>query len=307
MFLYYRCVGVITAVSTPVALSAGLRNWALFNGVDIAFMSKRGSYLGQLQPNSTRVSTDTVVKQLRFRESPEAGLKLAKQIVQAKINNQVLVLRKMLRGQKREVCEAVRDRIAQMQEMSKRAGDAKKTESLLGYEGTSSKLYFEAWALFLPDSVNFTGRNRRPPKDLVNSALGYLYAVLQSECEGALRLAGLEPVLGILHADSQKRPSLTLDFMEEFRPLLVDRVVLSLVRRKQLRPEHCYPEEGGVYLNKEGKKIVVDAYEATLQRTVKGALPGFAGSWRRHILHQAQRLAQAVAKPSYDWSPVTWR
>ena len=115
--------------------------------------------------------------------------------------------------------------------------------------------------------------------------------------------------LGVLHASTDKRPSLSLDLMEEFRPLLVDRTVMALLRSRRLRPEHATVsgDGEGVWLDKDGKKALVDGYEATLQRQVKDALPGFAGTWRRHIHHQAQLLGRAIVEPDYRWSGASWR
>ena len=110
-------------------------------------------------------------------------------------------------------------------------------------------------------------------------------------------------------APTDKRPSLALDLMEQFRPLLVDQTVMALLRTRKLRPEHgvAEAEAGGVWLGSDGKKILVDAYEAASQRSVTGALPGYSGSWRRHIAHSAQMLARAIAEPDYQWSGVAWR
>ena len=99
--------------------------------------------------------------------------------------------------------------------------------------------------------------------------------------------------------------------MEQFRPLLVDQTVMALLRTRKLRPEHgvveAEAEAGGVWLGGDGKKILVDAYEAACQRSVTGALPGYLGSWRRHIAHSAQMLARAIAEPDYQCSGVAWR
>ena len=97
--------------------------------------------------------------------------------------------------------------------------------------------------------------------------------------------------------------------MEQFRPLLVDQTVMALLRTCKLRPEHgvAEAEAGGVWLGGDGKKILVDAYEAASQRSVTGALPGYSGSWRRHIAHSAQMLARAIAEPDYQWCGVAWR
>ena len=134
-------------------------------------------------------------------------------------------------------------------------------------------------------------------------------AILLSECVGALHAAGLEPSLGIAHAPTDKRPSLVLDLMAQFRPLLVDRTVMALLRTRKLRPEHgvVEAEAGRVWLGADGKKILVDACEAACQRSFTGALPGYSGSWRRHIAHSAQMVARAIVEPDYPWSGGAWR
>ncbi len=187
--------------------------------------------------------------------------------------------------------------------------DAVSIEEIMGLEGAASNVYFACVAGLLPPEVSFPCRSRRPPKDMANAALSYAYSLLLGECTAALFAAGLEPSLGVLHASTDKRPSLSLDLMEEFRPLLVDRMVFGLLRSRRLRPEHAGPSDdgAGVWLTKDGKKAVVDGYEATLQRSVKGALPGFAGPWRRHIHHSAQLLGRAILEPDYDWVGVSWR
>ena len=179
----------------------------------------------------------------------------------------------------------------------------------MGAEGAASLAYFHCLSRLVPDDVAFNGRSRRPPKDLANAALSYAYAILLAECTGALLAAGLEPSLGVLHASTDKRPSLSLDLMEEFRPLLVDRTVMALLRSRRLRPEHATASDDGegTWLSRDGKKALVDGYEATLQRQVKGALPGFAGTWRRHIHHAAQLLGRAITEPGYQWAGTSWR
>lgn len=182
-------------------------------------------------------------------------------------------------------------------------------DEVMGIEGACSNAYFDALAGCVAADVTFDGRSRRLPRDLPNAALSYGYAILLPECVGALHAAGLEPSLGIAHAPTDKRPSLALDLMEQFRPLLVDQTVMALLRTRKLRPELgvVEAEAGGVWLGGDGKKILVDAYEAACQRSVTGALPGYSGSWRRHIAHSAQMLARAIAEPNYQWSGVAWR
>ena len=163
-------------------------------------------------------------------------------------------------------------------------------------------------------AVTFDGRSRRPPRDLPNAALSYGYAIFLSECVGVLHAAGIEPSLGIAHTPTEKRSSLALDLMEQFRPHLVDQTVMVLLRTRRLWPEHAIAEAGagggvkawGVWLGGDGKRILVDAYEAACQRSITGALPGYSGAWRRHIAQSAQMLARPIAEPDYQWQVITW-
>lgn len=203
----------------------------------------------------------------------------------------------------------VADTTAHMHAWRSSLTDARTLDESMGNEGACSNAYFDALSACVPADVTFDGRSRRPPRDLPNAALSYGYAILLSECIGALHAGGLEPSLGIAHAPTDKRPSLALDLMEQFRPLLVDQTVMALLRTRKLRLERgvVEAEAGRVWLGSDGKKILVNAYEAACQRSVTGALPGYSGSWRRHIAHSAQMLARAIAEPDYPWSRVAWR
>ena len=321
-----------------VGLSAGARSWALYNDIDVLCLSRRGTYLGQLAGPRSTANAQRLLRQAEFAADEEARLPLARNIVRAKLRNQLHVLHRLARREREgsadgsagatmgggmEVCgnagAALADRrigvvgleaaCRDIRYIMADLPDAASVEEIMGMEGAASNVYFACVAGLLPPEVSFPCRSRRPPKDMANAALSYAYSLLLGECTAALFAAGLEPSLGVLHASTDKRPSLSLDLMEEFRPLLVDRMVFGLLRSRRLRPEHAGPSDdgAGVWLNKDGKKTVVDGYEATLQRSVKGALPGFAGPWRRHIHHSAQLLGRAILEPGYDWVGVSWR
>ncbi|OLO51685.1 CRISPR-associated endonuclease Cas1 [Actinomyces oris] len=289
-----------------VGLSSGARSWALYNDIDVIFLSRHGGYLGQLAGPRSTASARRLLTQASFATDDDARLPLARAIVRAKMRHQVSVLHRTGRRSRGSGVETPCTTIRQLAADAEQAADV---DELMGLEGAASTAYFSCLSGLVPPEVAFDGRSRRPPKDLANAALSYAYAILLAECTGALLAAGLEPSLGVLHASTDKRPSLSLDLMEEFRPLLVDRTVLSLLRSKRLRPEHATtsPDGEGVWLNSKGKKTLVDGYEATLQRQVKGAMPGFSGTWRRHIHHGAQLLGRAITEPGYEWTGASWR
>ena len=293
-------------LSGNVGLSAGARSWAMRSGVDVVCLSRRGSYQGTLIGANRGAHASRLLAQVALTGDHERRVRLAASLIGAKIRGQIHVLTRIAR---REETVHVADTTAHMHAWRRSLAGARTLDEIMGIEGACSNAYFDALAACVPADVTFDGRSRRPPRDLPNAALSYGYAILLSECVGALHAAGLEPSLGVAHAPTDKRPSLALDLMEQFRPLLVDQTVMALLRTRKLRPEHgvVEAEAGGVWLGGDGKKILVDAYEAACQRAVTGALPGYSGSWRRHIAHSAQMLARAIAEPDYQWSGVAWR
>ena len=293
-------------LSGNVGLSAGARSWAMRSGVDVVCLSRRGSYQGTLIGANRGAHASRLLAQVALTGDHERRVRLAASLIGAKIRGQIHVLTCIAR---RDRAVHVADTTPHMHARRRSLAGARTLDEVMGIEGACSNAYFDALAGCVPADVTFDGRSRRPPRDLPNAALSYRCAILLSECVGALHAAGLEPSLGIAHAPTDKRPSLALDLMEQFRPLLVDQTFTALLRTRKLRPEHgvVEAEAGGVWLGSDGKKILVDAYEAACQRSVTGALPGFSGPWRRHIAHSAQMLARAIAEPDYPWSGVAWR
>jgi CRISPR-associated protein Cas1 len=143
----------------------------------------------------------------------------------------------------------------------------KTTDNVRGIEGQAAALYFELFGLMIaapPEEFSFRLRTRRPPRDRVNALLSFLYALLTADCTAACEGVGLDPQFGYLHVLRPGRPSLALDLMEEFRSCLVDRLVLTLINRKQIRPEHFEQRDAAgesVLLTEAGRKIVLTAYQ----------------------------------------------
>lgn len=288
-----------------VGVSAGLRNWALSTGVDLVFCSQRGNYLGQaVSGHAGRVQR--LRRQLARTEDPEQYLPVARSIVDAKIGKQAVLLQRLTR---REQARDLSQAVASMRGYAAMVPQATDRSDVMGLEGAAARAYFHAWAAVLPAEVGFSGRNRRPPLDVINSGLSFGYAVLLSEAVAALAAAGLEPAVGFLHTERDGRPSLVLDLMEEFRPLVVDQVVMELVRRDRLGPEHGHRDEqrGGVSLTRAGREALLDGYERRMLTVTRGALPGFSGSMRRHLHRQAQVLAAWVDGIGPGFVGLSWR
>ncbi len=289
-----------------VGISAGLRSWTLASDVDLVFLSRRGAYLGNAWPAVGERRISRLRAQLTTADDGERTLQFARAVVSAKAGKQKILLQRLSR---RDGHELVAEAVRHIDHLLAMLPDCTTRDEVMGIEGAAAREYFAALGHVVPEDLRFDGRSRQPPEDVINSALSYSYAIVLAEAVSALCAAGLEPAVGMLHAEQDRRPSLALDLMEEFRPLVIDQVVIAAARRAELRPEHGHRDEGGhgVLLTKAGREILVSGYERRMLQQTRGALPGMSGSMRRHLYRQAQRIAAYVADPDATWTGLSWR
>jgi CRISPR-associated protein Cas1 len=289
-----------------VGISAGLRSWALASDIDLVFLSRRGGYLGHAWAAAGEHRMARLRAQLAVADDPARLLTFARAVVAAKVRKQVVLLQ---RSGRRDNAEVVSDAVGQMEQLLAMVPDCGTREELMGMEGAAAREHFAALGQIVPEGLRFAGRSRQPPADVINAALSYGYAIVLGEAVSALCAAGLDPAIGLLHTEQERRPSLALDLMEEFRPLIVDQVVVAAARRGELRPEHGHREESlhGVLLTKAGREILVGGYERRMLQHTRGALPGLSGSLRRHLYRQAERLAANMHDPQASWTGLSWR
>lgn len=286
-----------------VGLSAGARSWALYSAIDVVLLSRRGSFLGWLDSSGLR-NVQQRRAQYAATGDDERRVEVGRRVVGGKLANQAaLLLRYARRASGAEATEAAGeiDRYAAQLPQANTVGE------LMGLEGIASRRYFAAVATLLP--VEFPGRQRNPPPDVVNAALSYGYAVLLGEAVSSCASAGLDPGAGFLHGDDARRPSLALDLMEEFRPHIVDTAVLELVRRGHLdsgdvRPD---PHRPGVLLTEAARRRLLAALEDRLLSVAHHTPSGLRLTRRRHIYAQGAQLARCVSDTTYQYEPARWR
>lgn len=286
-----------------VGFSAGTRSWALANGISVTLLSRRGSYLGAL------VSGATDARLLRAQlaastPGSELSLSVARQIIDGKLQNQHTLLSRFVDPDSATV---VSESQAQMKQLLVHIDSCSTPSELLGTEGMAARFYWEAVGALVPSGI-FEGRASRPPPDVVNAALGYGYAILAGECTTACRIAGLDPSFGLLHAESGRRPSLALDLMEEFRPLVVDQVVVELCRRDTLSPDQVRADtaRGGVLLTEKGRRALVAGIEDRLLTVSHHVATRTKLTYRRQIQVQARSLVRAILNGE-PYQAVLWR
>jgi CRISPR-associated protein Cas1 len=180
-------------------------------------------------------------------------------------------------------------------------------DALLGLEGQATRAYFEAWANLLPEPWTFDHRNRRPPRDPVNALLSLGYSLLTKDVTSALLVAGLDPWVGYYHTMKYGRPALALDVMEEFRPVLVDTLVVSLLSRRRLSPEDFEQRGQAVLLTDSGRKTFFRAYEARKNELARHPVFHYEISYVRAMETQARFLAKVIQHDLPAYRAYRWR
>jgi len=248
-----------------------------------------GRLRGQLTPPKAK-NVYLRMGQYDLARSEERCLAIAREIVAAKIENSVAVLRRYRANHPEAIGEEA------LAPLDRAAGEAKSgssIESLRGIEGSAAAAYLGLLADTVPTELRFEGRSRRPPGDPVNSLLSFGYVLVGNELQSLLDAMGFDPYIGFYHQLDYGRPSLALDLLEELRAPLVDRFTAKVLNQGTLtRDDFVSSPQGGVYLGQEAKRTFFAAWEQELASPF--ALGEEELSFREVFRRQAGRLARAV-------------
>jgi len=242
------------------------------NGVGISFLTENGRFLARVQGP---VSGNVLLRreQYRLADNQDYSAKMAKSFVIGKVANSRTVLQRALRDHAGKLDEGdLRRSVADINRSLQSLELNQPLDSVRGLEGDAAHNYFSAFDHLIvaqKETFTFQERNRRPPLDNVNCLLSFLYTLLMHDCRSALESVGLDPAVGFLHRDRPGRPGLALDIMEEFRPLLADRLVLSLINLRQVQNKGFNKTEAGaVMMSDETRKALLVAYQERKQEEI---------------------------------------
>lgn len=248
-----------------VTVSSDLLHRCASDGRTVTWISRNGRFLARA--NGPQSGNPLLrLAQARAFDDSERRCAIARAIVAGKLHNYRQLLLRAARdcdgSRQRQLRDVAASHAAALGEL----GAARDLTAILGIEGRAARDYFQSLPLLAPEAP--PGRTRRPPLDPVNCLLSFGYALLRVAVHGALEQVGLDPYLGYLHGVRPGKPALALDLMEEFRPLLVDRLVLTLVNRGQIRPSYTQTVPGGaVQLTDEGRRFFLEQWSAARERT----------------------------------------
>jgi CRISP-associated protein Cas1 len=239
---------------SPAAISE-----LIIRKIPLTYLSINGKYIASLEPD---MGKNIFVRNAQWKAAGETpqSIHVTQGFVRGKLKN---YRQSLLLAQRRYDLD-LNSGITQLSHAITSLEPAKSINTIRGYEGAGSAAYFGCFhQLIRVDNFSFSTRNRRPPTDPVNSLLSLGYSLLRHDIQGAVNIVGFDPYLGYLHTERYGRPSLALDLMEEFRPLIVDAVVLSAINRRMLSPKDFItePVSGAVSLTKEGLHTFLRLYQ----------------------------------------------
>lgn len=257
-----------------VSASAPLMGLCAERGVALAFLTEWGKFLARVHGP---VSGNVLLRRQQYRWADDSTQTshLSRVMVAAKIANSRIVLQRALRDRPKaegsQSLQAAADHLSTLQRsVLNRDGN---TDSIRGIEGAAAKAYFDVFDHLIThkdSAFRFINRNRRPPLDAVNALLSFVYTLLAGDVEAALECVGLDPAVGFLHRDRPGRAGLALDLMEELRPFLADRLVLSLINRKQVSANgFTATESGAVTMDDTTRKAVLVAWQERKRDTLR--------------------------------------
>jgi len=281
------------------------------NQVGIAFLSERGKFLAKVV-GKTSGNVRLRREQYRRTDDEEAAVAVARHMIGAKIANCRAVLTRSVRDHGDKIdADAVRTSAATLARAGRDALTETSLDRLRGIEGDAAKHYFTVFGQLVTvnqEQFAFSERNRRPPLDPMNALLSFLYVLLAHDVECALECVGLDPQVGFLHRERPGRASLALDLMEELRPVLADRLALSLVNRRQVKPNGFTTQDGGAVLMDDAtRRTVLKSYQERkrddlrhpfLKETVQLGMIPFT---------QALLLARHLRGDTREYAPFAWR
>lgn len=294
-----------------VSMTSPLLARCAADGRSVVYLRGNGKFQYRIEgPRSGNVLLRTA--QHRAQNDADHAGKIVQAIVAGKIyNSRQTLLRCARETEDVDKKESLQQTAHHMHRDLQRLPDIFDINSLRGIEGINAKRYFAQFNNRIKaqdDCFSFTSRSRRPPRDPLNALLSFLYMLLLSDCTGAVEGVGLDPQVGFLHTLRPGRPSLALDLVEELRPVLADRLALTLVNRQQLQREHFeFMPGGAVHLNKKGKKIVISAYQQRKKDVITHQMLKEKMPIGLLVHVQARLLARAIRRDRVEYQPFLYK
>ena len=280
-------------------------------GISLCFCTPRGKFLARV---SGEANGNVLLRRTQYRiaDDPVQSCRIAGTMVFGKIYNARWCIERTKRDHALRVdVKRLSETCAQLKAMLPQIASTTELERLRGIEGVGAAAYFSVFdQLILGNREEFTfrGRNRRPPLDPVNALLSFAYSLLSHDCAAALESVGLDSYVGFLHRDRPGRSSLALDLMEEFRPCIADRFVLTCINNRVFaKPDFVHGESGAVSLTEDARRVFLRRWQERKKETLTHPFLGEKIPWGLAPYVQALLLARHLRGDLEEYPPFLWK
>ena len=292
-------------------VSPALMGGCAERNIGLCFLTPQGKFLARI---SGRIRGNVLLRQKQFEiaNDDKASLGIARNCILGKVFNSRWILERATRDHGLQIdVEKVKQASGYLKESLKRIVECQDMAVLRGYEGEAASVYFRVFnQLILQQKKDFTfdGRNRRPPLDNVNALLSFVYTLLTSSVASALETVGLDPYVGFMHTERPGRTSLALDMIEELRPVMADRFVLTLINKKMVTgKDFTKKEDGAVILSDKARKMLLTEWQNRKKEEIKHPYLDEKVEWGMIPFVQAMLLARYLRGDIDEYPPFLWK
>lgn len=247
-------------VFSEITINSKLLNFLAKLNISVFFYNYYGFYSGAFNPRRQNISGKLLVSQVNHYTNSEKRLVIAKEFVQASIHNMRKTLMQYELNKEAERMNALKSDVEKI----------KNHNHLMLKEAESKEFYYKQFNKIINNSqFDFIKRVRNPPDNYINTLISFGNSLLYKSVLSEILKTQLDPTIAYLHEPFERRYSLNLDIADIFKPLIVDRVIFSLINRQQIKPEHFDKKLNFCYLNEEGRRIFLREYDSKLSTTIK--------------------------------------
>lgn len=251
-------------VMSEMSFNTSLINILAKNGVPVHFFNYYSFYTGSFYPREQLVSGNLLVQQVNYYTDSKKRLELAKAFVEGASFNIYRNLR-YYNGRGKDV----QSYMTAIENLRKEIQKAQSIQELMGYEGNIRKTYYSAWPIIIDQEIEFERRVKNPPDNMINTMISFVNTLIYTKVLSELYQTQLNPTISYLHEPGDRRFSLSLDIAEIFKPIIGDRLIFSLLNRRQITEKSFTKGLNYLHLTKEASKVIVSELDAKLQTTIK--------------------------------------
>ena len=289
-------------VMTEIDFNTSLLNFLSQFGINVHFFNYYGFYTGTYYPKEALVSGKLLIKQVQSYENNEKRLKIAQAFIEAASYN---IYRNLTYYNNRG--KDLSGYMKEIEFLRKQIGLTKNVEELMGVEGNIRKLYYDTWNIIINQDIGFEKRVKNPPDNAINSLISYVNTIIYTRVLSEIYKTQLNPTISYLHEPSERRFSLCLDIAEIFKPIIGDRLIFSMLNKKQITEKDFENGLNFLYIKENARKEITKQIDLRLQTTIKHKTLGREVSYEYLMRLEIYKIIKSLLEDTeYEGFKMWW-